>query len=91
MAQLNLNLPDLSILSLETRPEYVDISELEFISRVLSEADTPTQLEIFIGLNTEGLALEGGSSIREGEDELVTLLEQFNRSQDYDILDRIMG
>ena len=49
LAQLNLNLPRLSVLSLETRPEYVDIAELEFISRVLAEGDTPTQLEIAIG------------------------------------------
>jgi radical SAM enzyme (TIGR01210 family) len=213
IAQLNVNLPDINVLSLETRAEYVDIEELEFISRVLAEADTPTQLEIaigfeafdddirndvfqkgmtldtfeslvrkmapygfhlkcyfmqkpipemtdadaaddirqaidylarivhehglpvnmhlnptyvaagtvlerafregryapprltdvaaaarhardkpisiFIGLNTEGLALEGGSFIRDGEDDLVAQLEEFNRTQDYDILDRM--
>jgi radical SAM enzyme (TIGR01210 family) len=213
LAQLNLNLPDVSVLSLETRAEYVDIEELEFISRVLAEADTPTQLEIaigfeafdehirndvfqkgmtlslfeslvskmapfefhlkcyfmqkpvpemtdaeavadirqaidylarvasdhglpvnmhlnptyvaagtvlersfregryapprlrdvaeaarhardkpitvFLGLNTEGLALEGGSFVRDGEEELVAQLEQFNRTQNYDILDRL--
>jgi radical SAM enzyme (TIGR01210 family) len=213
LAQLNLNLPDVAVLSLETRPEYVDIAELEFISRVLAEGDTPTQLEIavgfeafdddirnnvfhkgmtldtfeslvkkmapygfhlkcyfmqkpvpgmsdadavadiqrgidylgrialehrlpvnlhlnptyvaggtviehafregryapprlrdvaeaarharnqpvtvFLGLHTEGLALEGGSFIRPGEDDLVAQLELFNRTQDYNILDRI--
>jgi archaeosine synthase beta-subunit len=215
LAQINLNLPLLSMLSLETRPEYVDIAELEFISRVLAEADTPAKLEIaigfeafddqirndvfmkgmtletfeslvrkmapygfhlkcyfmqkpvvemtdaeavddihrgidylshiasdyhlpvnmhlnptyvaggtvlerafregqyspprlrdvaaaarhardkpvsvFIGLNTEGLALEGGSPVRAGEEELVTQLENFNRIQDYGILERILA
>jgi radical SAM enzyme (TIGR01210 family) len=49
IVQLNLNFPNLSILSLESRPEYVDLAELEFISRALAEGDTPTQLEIAIG------------------------------------------
>jgi hypothetical protein len=49
LAQLNLNLPNLALLSIETRVEYVDIAELEFISRALAEGDTPTQLEIAIG------------------------------------------
>jgi radical SAM enzyme (TIGR01210 family) len=49
IAQLNLNFPNLSVLSMESRPEYVDLSELEFISRALAEGDTPTQLEIAIG------------------------------------------
>ena len=46
-------------------------------------------LSVFIGLTTEGLAVEGGSPIREGDEDLVRQLEQFNRTQDYDILDRI--
>ncbi|MFC1597145.1 hypothetical protein ACFL5Q_04295 [Planctomycetota bacterium] len=213
LAKLNLNLPNLAVVSIETRPEYVEIAELEFIARVLAEGDTPTQLEItigfeafddrirndvfdkglslkaferlvnkmapygyrlkcyfmqkpvpgitdaeavadienaieylgriaaesgiavnmhlnptyvaagtmveqafrerrytppllcdvaaaawrargepvsvFIGLTTEGLAVEGGSPIREGDEDLVRQLERFNRTQDYDILDRI--
>lgn len=213
LAQLNLNLPNLVLLSIETRVEYVDLAELEFISRALAEGDTPTQLEIaigfeafddhirnkvfdkglslkmfedfvgkmalygyrlkcyfmqkpvpgmtdaeaitdiqnaidylsqmaaqydiginmhlnptfvasgtileevfrkgeyvppflldvtkatqhakdkplsiFIGLFDEGLAAEGGSFLREGGEELVKKLEQFNRTQDYGILDRI--
>jgi radical SAM enzyme (TIGR01210 family) len=213
LAQLNLNLPQLAVVSIETRPEYVDVAELEFIARVLAEGETPTQLEItlgfeafdghvrngvyhkglsleaferlvqkmapygyrlkcyfmqkpvpgisdaeavtdvqkgieylgriaadsgiavnmhlnptyvssgtmleqafrehrytppllrdvaaaagrarsepvsvFIGLATEGLAVEGGSPVREGDEDLVEQLEQFNRTQDYDILDRI--
>ena len=49
LVQLNLNLPHLSVLSIETRPEYVDPAELEFMSRALAEGDSPTQLEIAIG------------------------------------------
>ncbi len=49
IAQLNLNFPNLSVLSMESRPEYVDLAELEFIFRALAEGDTPTQLEIAIG------------------------------------------
>jgi radical SAM enzyme (TIGR01210 family) len=213
ISQLNLHLPNLSVLSIETRPEYVDLAELEFLARVLSEGDTPTVLEIavgfeafddrirndvfrkglpleafekcvrkiapygfhlkcyfmqkpvpgmsdeeavadvyraidflgrlaeqhgipvnlhlnptfvavgtplaeafgrreyappllrdvaraargahgkplsvFIGLNDEGLAVTGGSFIREGDEHVVTELERFNRTQDYTILDRI--
>ncbi len=49
LVQLNVNFPNLSVLSIETRPEYVDLAELEFMSRALEEGDTPTQLEIAIG------------------------------------------
>lgn len=50
-----------------------------------------TPISIFIGLNDEGLSAEGGSFIRHGEEELVELLEEFNRTQDYAILERICG
>ena len=49
IARLNLNVPNLSVLSMETRPEYVELAELEFIARALAEGDTPTQLELAIG------------------------------------------
>lgn len=215
LANLNLHFPNLAAVSVETRPEYVDVPELEFVARVLAEADTPTDLEIsigfeafderirnevfdkglsleaferlvgklaphgfrlkcyfmqkpvpdmtdaeavgdiqngieylgriasehgiainmhlsptyvasgtmleaafrqnryrppllrdvaaaarhargklisvFIGLSTEGLAVDGGSPIREGDQGLVDRLEQFNRTQDYDLLDHICG
>lgn len=48
-----------------------------------------TPISIFIGLNDEGLAAEGGSFIRRGEEELVELLEEFNRTQDFEILERV--
>jgi radical SAM enzyme (TIGR01210 family) len=213
LAKLNLHLPNLSVVSIETRPEYVDLAELEFLARVLDEGDTPTELEIaigfeafderirndlfdkglaltvfeelvqkmapykyhlkcyfmqkpvpgmtdeeairdiqnaidylgrlaethrlpvnlhlnptyvaegtqlevafrrdeyapprlsdvaaaasharhlpitvFIGLNDEGLAIPGGSFIRSGDENLVALLEEFNRTQDFDLLDAI--
>jgi len=49
IAQFNLNIPGLRTLSIETRPEYVEFEELEFLARALAEGDTPTQLEIAIG------------------------------------------
>jgi len=49
IAQLNINFPNLAVLSIESRPEYVDLAELEFISRALVEGETSTQLEIAIG------------------------------------------
>lgn len=49
IAKLNLHLPRLAVLSLETRVEYVDTAELEFISRALQEGETPTSLELAIG------------------------------------------
>jgi radical SAM enzyme (TIGR01210 family) len=49
IANLNLHLPNLNILAMETRPEFVDMAELEFIHRALQEGATPTILEIVIG------------------------------------------
>ena len=49
MARLNLNLPNLATLCIETRPEFVDFAELEFLARALDEGKTPTRLELAIG------------------------------------------
>lgn len=49
ISQLNLHVPNLAVLSIETRPEYVDTAELEFLARVLAEGATPTSLEIAVG------------------------------------------
>jgi len=49
LARFNMHFPGLRVLSVETRPEYVDLAELEFISRALKEGQTPTALEIAIG------------------------------------------
>jgi radical SAM enzyme (TIGR01210 family) len=48
-----------------------------------------TPITIFIGLNDEGLAAEGGSFVRRGEEAIVEQMEEFNRSQDFEILERI--
>lgn len=49
IAKLNLHVPNLSMLCMESRPEYVDMSELEFLARALAEGNTPTDLEIAVG------------------------------------------
>jgi len=49
MAKLNLHLPNLAVVTLETRIEYVDLPELEFLARALREGPTPTALELAIG------------------------------------------
>ncbi|MCG6893425.1 MAG: hypothetical protein LJE65_07435 [Desulfobacteraceae bacterium] len=49
MARVNLNLPKLSTISIETRLEYVELSELEFLARAIREGDTPTALELAVG------------------------------------------
>lgn len=49
IAQMNIHCPDISTLTIETRSEYVDIHELEVISRALKEGQTPTDLELAIG------------------------------------------
>jgi radical SAM enzyme (TIGR01210 family) len=48
------------------------------------------KLSIFIGLSDEGLAVPGGSFIREGDEHLVAELERFNRSQDFGILEELI-
>ncbi len=49
MARLNLQFPSLAVLSIETRPEYVDLAEMEFLARALKEGNTVTDLELCIG------------------------------------------
>jgi len=49
MAKINLSFPNLHTLCMETRPEYVEVEELEFLSRALKEGGTPTELELAIG------------------------------------------
>ncbi len=48
-AQMNIHCPNINTITIETRPEYTDFSELEVLSRVLKEGDTATDLEIAIG------------------------------------------
>jgi uncharacterized Fe-S cluster-containing MiaB family protein len=45
------------------------------------------KISVFVGLNDEGLAVPGGSFIREGDEALVKRFEQFNRTQDFSVLE----
>ena len=49
VAKTNMFVPNLSVLTIETRPEYVDLEELEFLARAIREGATPTELEVAIG------------------------------------------
>ncbi len=49
VAQINRHLPNVSVVTFESRPEYVDVAELEFLARALREGPTPTKLEVAIG------------------------------------------
>ncbi|HCC23806.1 TPA: hypothetical protein DF272_06560 [Candidatus Falkowbacteria bacterium] len=49
MAKLNLNFRWLDVISLETRPEYVDLAEIVVLSRAAAEGDTPTRIELAVG------------------------------------------
>ncbi len=49
VALSNHNFPNLAVFAVETRPEYVDVHELEIVGRALREGHTPTVLEICIG------------------------------------------
>jgi len=50
VAKTNILVPNLSVLTLESRPEYVDIEALEFLARALREGKTPTDLEVAVGM-----------------------------------------
>jgi radical SAM enzyme (TIGR01210 family) len=58
------------------------------VARALQHA-RGKNLSVFIGLSDEGLAVEGGSFLRPGDEGLVEKLEEFNRTQDYDILETL--
>jgi radical SAM enzyme (TIGR01210 family) len=49
VAMINLHLPRAAVLTVESRPEYVDLAELEILSRALKEGETPTALELAVG------------------------------------------
>jgi len=49
---------------------------------------------IFVGLNDEGLAVEGGSFIRPGDTDdeaLLAIIAEFNRTQDYNLFKHLPG
>jgi archaeosine synthase beta-subunit len=70
VAKMNMNCPNISVLTLETRPEYVDMAELEVLHRALQEGPTSTDLELAVGFEAfddkirndifnKGMSLEG--------------------------------
>lgn len=50
VAKTNMMVPNLSVMTIETRPEYVEAEELELLARALKEGQTPTALEIAVGM-----------------------------------------
>ncbi len=82
MAKVNLHLPNLAVFALETRPEFVEFAELEFIARALAEGDTPTELELAIGFeafdeHVRNQFFDKGLSF-EGFEKLVRLAAPYN-------------
>lgn len=49
VAKMNMSCPGISVLTMETRPEYVDLEELEVLHRALQEGKTATDLELAVG------------------------------------------
>ncbi len=49
LVQCNLRLPRMKVISFESRPEYVEVDELEFMSRAMAERDNAAEIEIAIG------------------------------------------
>jgi radical SAM enzyme (TIGR01210 family) len=47
--RLSRTLPNLTVLGLETRPEYVSDQKIEFLTRVLFDVRSPIRLEIAVG------------------------------------------
>ena len=58
---------------------------LESLRQIILKAKGKN-ISVFAGLNDEGLAVPGGSIHRENNQELVDLMEQFNSTQDFDLL-----
>ena len=50
IAKINMECPHVETVTLETRPEYVDLAELEVLARALREGDSPSALELAIGV-----------------------------------------
>ncbi len=52
ISKINMECPQVKVVTLETRPEYVEIEELEVLSRVLHEGANSTSLELAIGFES---------------------------------------
>ncbi|MBU1566038.1 MAG: hypothetical protein KJ630_10465 [Proteobacteria bacterium] len=55
---------------------------LQSVARAVLAAEGK-KISVFVGLNDEGLAVPGGSFIRQGDEDLINALEAFNRTQDF--------
>lgn len=49
VSRMNMECPNVMVMSMESRPEYVDLEELEVLSRALREGEVQTKLELAIG------------------------------------------
>jgi len=58
---------------------------LETVRQAMLRAEGKS-ISLFAGLNDEGLAVPGGTFLREGDQSLVELMEEFNRTQNFDLL-----
>ena len=70
-----------------TRGEYRPPSLVDLAKAARRGRDK--DISLYLGLNDEGMAVEGGSFLKEGDEDLVAALEHFNRTGDYDILDAV--
>ena len=55
------------------------------VTRAVMHADG-SGVSVYVGLDDEGLATEGDSFLRPGNERMVEILQAFNETQDYDIL-----
>lgn len=94
--KVNSYCPNVRLVTMESRPEYVEVNELAFIARGLEEGDTKTELEIAIGFeafdnNIRNKVFKKGLTLRAFED-MVKKLAQFNfRLRTYFMLKPVSG
>lgn len=68
--------------------EYQPPRLIDVVRAALPASTEP--ISVFLGLFDEGLAVEGGSFLREEDEHLLEPLDEFNVSQDYGILEEIL-
>ncbi len=96
LARINTLLPNLGVLSIETRAEYVEWDELSYIARALEERDHRAELELAIGFEAfddriRNQVFHKGLSLKTFED-LVDLMSPYRyRLKCYFMLKPVMG
>ena len=71
--------------------DYVPPTLVDVAKSIISAKDLDNEnFSIYIGLSDEGLAVDGGSFIRSGDDALIQQLSEFNKTQDYSIIENII-